>query len=338
MRYFLQSALLLLLLGSGSAISATTLFDGNDLINVELAGPLSTLMESPESREELPFQLRACDSEIDIKVRLRGKSRLRVCDFLPMRLNFGKDEAGGTPFDGLDKVKLVVPCSYKERDEKNLIEEFLVYRVFNLLSPASYQVRLLRITFLDTDHPTSKRNGTRYAFIIEPASHVARRLGGEVAEVPGIALSWLEQRQAALVFVFQYLVGNTDWSLVSPLDDANCCHNGTLVKRDEKILYVPYDFDLTGFVDAPYAKPDAQLRIRSVRQRRYRGFCMDQAALGEALDYVRARQASMYELVDAAPLLSDKDKQSDIAYLDKFFKSAERPDKLLKTFEKGCLE
>ena len=65
---------------------------------------------------------------------------------------------------------------------------------------------------------------------------------------------------------------------------------------------------------------------------------MDQTALGDALDYVRARQASMYELVDAAPLLSDKDKQSDIAYLDKFFKSAERPDKLLKTFEKGCLE
>jgi hypothetical protein len=133
-----------------SPLHATSLFDETAVVDATLEGPLRELMGDTDSREQLPFLLRADGTEHAIKVRLRGKSRLRVCNFLPIRVNFKKGEVDGTLFEGQDKLKLVVPCYTSERAEKNLVEEYVVYRIFNLLTPASYRVRLLRMTFIDT--------------------------------------------------------------------------------------------------------------------------------------------------------------------------------------------
>ena len=61
--------------------------------------------------------------------------------------------------------------------------------------------------------------------------------------------------------VFQYMVGNTDWSMVR-------FHN-VEVSRTPRGVYVPvpYDFDWTGLVSTRYARPNEGLGIRSVRQR-----------------------------------------------------------------------
>jgi hypothetical protein len=289
-----------------------------------------------DSREQLPFLLRAGGMEHAIKVRLRGKSRLRVCDFLPMRLNFKKSEVEGTLFEGLDKLKLVVPCHASDRAEKNLIEEYAVYRIFSLLTPASYRVRLLQITFTDSGHDD---DGIRmHAFLLEPAGQLAERLGGQESELPEVALDWLDSDHMALVYVFQYLIGNVDWSLVRPHEEEACCHNGTLIETDAKMIYVPYDFDLSGFVDAPYAFPPPDLRLDSVTQRRYRGFCTESDTLREALHTVVAARQDIAALIESLPVLSDKNKRSRTSYLEQFFRAAEKEDKLLKRFENRCLD
>jgi hypothetical protein len=243
-----------------SPLRATPLFDDTTVIEATLEGPLQVLMDDTDSREQLPFLLRAGGMEHAIKVRLRGKSRLRVCDFLPMRLNFKKSEVEGTLFEGLDKLKLVVPCHASDRAEKNLIEEYAVYRIFSLLTPASYRVRLLQITFTDSGHDD---DGIRmHAFLLEPAGQLAERLGGQESELPEVALDWLDSDHMALVYVFQYLIGNVDWSLVRPHEEEACCHNGTLIETDAKMIYVPYDFDLSARLlhRKRYAKRSAAYR------------------------------------------------------------------------------
>ena len=168
---------------------AAPLFEDSAVMDATLEGPLAELMRDAESREQLPFVLRAGGTEHAIRVRVRGKSRLRVCDFLPLRLNFKKSKVGGTVFAEQDKLKLVVPCQSSERAEKNLLEEYAVYRLFNLLTPASYRVRLLRMTFTDTSRDD---DSTRlHAFLLEPGQRLAERLGGQESERTGVSVNWL---------------------------------------------------------------------------------------------------------------------------------------------------
>ena len=280
-----------------SSLRAAPLFEDTVVIDAVLQGPLGELMDNPDSREQLPFTFRVDGTEHAVKVRLRGKSRLRVCDFLPLRLNFKKGDVDGTLFAGQDKLKLVVPCHTSRRAEENLLEEYAIYRMFNLLTPASYRVRLLRTTFEDT--ATDGKTETVHTFLLEPEKQLAARLDGERSDRAEVALDWLDEQHMALVYVFQYLVANVDWSLVLPEGDDRCCHNGTLIETGADLLYVPYDFDLTGFVDAPYAFPPPDLRLKSVTQRRYRGFCTERDYLQQALRTIVAKRPEIVTLVCA---------------------------------------
>ena len=44
------------------------------------------------------------------------------------------------------------------------------------------------------------------------------------------------------MFIFQYLIGSTDWSIVAAEADEYCCHNVDLFEIDASLLVVPYDF------------------------------------------------------------------------------------------------
>ncbi len=317
-------------------LAAAPLFEDSSVIDANLEGPLGDLADRPDSRDQLPFTLRVDGDEHAIKVRPRGKSRLRTCDLPPLRLNFRKGEVKGTLFTAQDKLKLVVPCRSSPRAEKDLIEEYAIYRMFNLLTPASYRVRLLHTTFTDTSRDGEQ---TRvHTFLLEPEDQLVARLGGRASDKAEVAVSWFDAEHMALVYVFQYLIGNVDWSLVTPDGEKTCCHNGTLVETGDELLYVPYDFDLSGFVDAPYAFAPAELRLRSVTQRRYRGFCTDRQHLAQALATIVSKRPEIVDLIQSLPVLSDRDKQRRTGYLDQFFRAAANEDRLLDRFEKRCLD
>jgi hypothetical protein len=328
----------MVLLLAGPAVFAAPLFSDDAAIVVEFEGPLGQLMRQMEEPTELPFVFRADGIEYGVAVRLRGKSRQRVCKLKPLRLNFRKSETRDTLLDGQNKLKLVVPCGWSARAEKDLLEEYLAYRIFNLLTPVSYRVRLLRITFVDTNDASNDATKQRHAFVIEPPEQVAARIGGRQAKLSGVTLSMLDPEHSALVYVFHYLVANTDWSLVSPTDKTECCHNGTLIERENYILYVPYDFDLAGLVNTPYAKPAPDLKLRKVTQRRYRGFCTEREILTGAIRQVGSQRDEVSELIRALPVLTDKDKKRRKTYLGRFFKDAEDPDKLSERLEYWCIE
>jgi hypothetical protein len=318
--------------------AGSALFEGDEVIEVELAGPIHSLLQSKGNRAEFPFVLRSSGEALDIAVRVRGKSRVELCGFPPLRLDFERARPRQGPFAGQKKLKLVTHCRDRGQSEIDAVEEYLAYRIFGLLSAVGYRVRLLHITYTDTEGRVDTGSQGRFGFVIEPADRLSERVGGVRLEISGVALGRLDPGQAALVYVFQYMIGNTDWSLVAAEHEEACCHNGDLFDIGGAIYYVPYDFDLAGIVDARYAKPLPEMRLRSVRQRRYRGFCTEREALLAAIRRANSRRDDILATVDAAPGLSDKAAKKTVDYLDAYFERAQDENKLLDSFERSCID
>ncbi len=326
-------ACLLLLLTS--ALPAETLFRDSSPLELALSGPLDSMFENRENDQEQAFDLVIDGEHFPAKVRVRGNSRLRVCDFPPLRLNLKTGEMADTVFRGEDKLKLVTHCRNYERAEKDLLEEYLVYRMFSHLTDSSFRTRLLRIRYEDTD--TGDVN-ERFAFALESVGDMRKRLGAKKARRTEIRRSELNPQHAALVYVFAYLVGNTDWSLVLAEGDDECCHNGILLEPDNgKLLFIPYDFDLAGLVDAAYARPDPSLRIDSVTTRRYRGYCVEREALGDAVDAIVNARGAFHAMIDELPLLSTREKNRKKNWLERVYREAQKRERLLDRFEQRCL-
>jgi hypothetical protein len=198
-------------------------------------------------------------------------------------------------------------------------------------------VRLLHITYIDTDGHTGDNSFDRYGFLIESASELADRVGGQTAHVAGVTLSSLDERQAGTVFIFQYLISNSDWSLVTAVGDDTCCHNGDLFDIGSYRYYVPYDFDLSGLVNTRYAKKSPLLRKANVKRRRYGGFCISAEALRRALVAIKARRVDILDVIRQVPGLTQNDIETAVKYLDKFFVQANDEDKLLQSCEDRCI-
>jgi hypothetical protein len=263
------------------AAESAPLFASHQILKITLEADFHTIRRedrSDKDSEERPAIMRWTnpDGSIEtqeIQVQTRGIFRLakRNCDFPPLRLNVKKGQVEGTLFDGQDKLKMVAPCKLgQDYWQQYVLAEYLVYRMFNAFSPLSFRVRLAEVTFTDTSGEDEEF--TRIAFLIEDNDALATRNGGwkmdwnsEYQFDPRI----LESHQGIQVDVFQYMIGNTDWSGVQ-------MHNMELFHRPPATYAtIPYDFDFSGIIDARYANPDESLDIRSVRDRKFRGICPD---------------------------------------------------------------
>jgi hypothetical protein len=266
--------------------------------------------------------------EIEVKLKTRGKFRLKTCRFPPLRLNLPKGSLDGTVFDGQNKIKLVTHCRDGEGDEQNLLEEYLVYRTYNVITDRSFRVRLARITYVDTsgdDDPL-----TRFAFFIEEVDAIADRLGGLILNVKQVHPKHLSARESARMAVFEYMVGNTDWSMIY-------FHNVELLRTAESVhVPVPYDFDWAGFVAPSYAKPDKSLNIRSVRDRIYRGFCRPDVDYTDIYaEFVSLRPEFEALYTDLEGFQEDKVEDA-LSYVKGFYETIGSERRARRSIEESC--
>jgi hypothetical protein len=252
--------------------------------------------------------------EVDASVRTRGIFRLRpaTCAFPPLRLNIARKTAKGTLFEGIDRPKLVTHCQNDRPDyEQIILQEYLLYKMYNLLTPLSFDVRLARVRYEDTQGKMEPM--TAWAFIIEEDDAMAARNGGRVLKQKGARPGDLDDQMMTLVSVFQYMIGNTDWSVVG-------LHNATLVQLDGgRIVPVPYDFDFAGIIGARYAGVDPRLPIKSVKQRLYRGLCIPESQLAPVLELFRAKRDAIYAVYDGFDAITPANAKRGRAFLDDFF-------------------
>ncbi len=322
--------------------AASPLFDDESVLDVRLIGPLRTVTRSRKHSdpEEYPFRLTVGDTEIPVDVRVRGKSRKVVCSVPPLRLRFSAEATAGTVFAGQNKLKLVTHCrSGKQRFETNVVDEYTAYRIFNMISDIGYRVRLLRIHYDDTDGKLRDLEQPYYGFLIESDVELAARLGTEVEQHAGVPYSRLNAQHTAQLYVFQYLIGNFDWSFVLADGAEFCCHNVDLLGKDGQLYPIPYDFDFSGLVDAPYTQIPRSTGIRRATQRVYRGYCKhssDQIAAG--LDDIVAQRDNIMSVVINSPTVGKDGADPRVAYINEFFEKAvaERDD-LLEEFDSDCI-
>ena len=141
--------------------------------------------------------------------------------------------------------------------------------------------------------------------------------------------------------MFEYMIGNLDWSMRAGPAGDTCCHNFRLFAPTASalsgIVPVPYDFDVSGFVNAPYALPPESLNLNSVRDRRYRGYCLHNAqALAAAAEF-RARRGQLLAVLAAIPQLEDGRRRKAAAYLEGFFSDIATDEDVKKRLLKTCI-
>lgn len=292
------------------------LFESDEVLGLRLEGPLREVMRdrAPEQEERL-FTLTVDGEELEVAVRARGRFRRANCNFLPLRLNFKKKAVKGTAFAGQDKLKLVTHCKNSRAYEQNTLEEFNIYRFFNLVTDASFRVRLAKINYVEGDKQTEK-----FGFLIESQDALSERINGSSEETQKIASHELDPLHATMASIFQFMVGNTDFSFLDAIGEEPCCHNAKLVRvADGRLLSIPYDFDMSGLVNASYATPNPKLSIRTVRQRRYRGFCSSDEILDAALAPFIENRGSFSELLQTTPGIEPKPAARLVKYIGGFF-------------------
>ena len=317
------------------------LFLDNTALAVTITAPLTTLVRERPKDDYLQgvFEYTGADGsavKLDIEIRTRGHFRHANCDFPPLGLNFRKKQVSGTLFDQQNKLKLVVHCDNHVRFEQNVLREYLAYRIHNSITDLSYHVRLLRVTYVDSEG--RRKDQVRYAYLIEHKNRLAARLGLDVIERERIKVSSIQGDQLNLTSVFQYLIGNTDFSPIAGAPGRGCCHNYVLFGNNvAPLLSIPYDFDQSGFVDAPYASPDAALSIRNVRQRLYRGRCVNNEHIDASISMISDRQDEILALVEDQEGLDARTQKKLLRYIDKYFDLVETPKKVKRYIIKKCV-
>ncbi len=319
---------------------STGFFSSEEPLKFKLEIPLNEVLAGRRAPEYSDGRLVYTGADgvevaLDLRVRVRGKSRAVACSFPPLLLNFPAKELGGTWFDGENKLKLVTHCESSQIFERYQLVEYLAYRVLNVLTDMSLRVRPVEITYYD-----SKKQRiviTKPAFLIEDEEHFAARHGLHVVTDERVERGRYDQSALALVEMFQYFLGNTDWSATQGPAGESCCHNVVPMARDDgTVVPIPYDFDASGLVDPPYALPDVKLPIRNVRTRLYRGPCRDTAEITGSYAPFQRHRADIAALVDRQQERLGKTADSVRDYLDDFYETLASPDNAQRAFSVNC--
>ena len=320
----------------------------HDALTVRIKAPFKQIMKDrPDNKEgdvDGSFMFVDTDGsefEFDIKIRTRGNNRRDpdICPFAPLRLDFDKDDLDDTLFDKQNKLKLVTHCNNSRRVyeeyKQSVIREYLAYRVLNVLTDFSFNVRLLHITYEYTDEDDKEL--VTYAFLIESKGRMGKRIGLEEQEMTAMSITLLDQEYTNLTAVFQYLIGNMDWSPVLGASGEVCCHNYSIFSADNQTYWsIPYDFDRTGWVEAAHVEPNPEHKRRSMRQRKYRGFCYNNDFIPASLQKFRDKRADIEAVVAAQTELEKSHRNRLESYVEEFYKRLEKEDKVIKSFEKNC--
>jgi hypothetical protein len=312
------------------------LFKSNELLKISLRFDITEYKKKRSDKDYLDAILTYHTSDKDsinkeIKVRSRGIFRRAYCDFPPLMLNFKMKDSVKGEFTNINKLKMVTQCM--SGDEELLLKEYLIYKLYNVMTENSFRVRLLRVNYINTSK--QKKTISEYAFVIEPLDFLAKRLNS--VEVKGnVTQKSIKPEMMDRMAIFNYMIGNTDWSV--PI------HHNILVlaqatsERPDLGIIIPFDFDFSGLVDASYSSPFEGLRISSVRERLYLGVCRSENVYISALNEFLKLKEDFYKVINDFQYLNDKSKKEMISYLEGFFKGIDKRNTLANKLRIECIQ
>jgi hypothetical protein len=264
-----------------------------------------------------------------VQLRTRGIFRRRpsVCSFPPLRLTIRPRVARVTPFAGERRIKLVTHCRPTDQYEQYVLQEYLIYRAYALLSDVSLRTRLARVTYEDA--AKKEKPVTRYAILLEDERRLAERHRMRVVEDTGTTIARLDPAPTTFMAIFQYFIGNTDWSIRG-------LHNIVLLADSVgHLMPVPYDFDWAGVIGTRYAQPDTSLPIKNVKERLYAGYCAPPEDFEQIFARFRQQRAAIEALYDLEPLQADHRERARRYYAE-FFREIDDPRRVRRGMLDRC--
>jgi len=315
-----------------------SLFTSDELLNVTLYLDLAAFSKKPAKTDSFDADMTIHFSETDslnkkVIIKYRGISRYDMCSFPPMQLNFKKPIYSDS--GKIKKMKLVTHCQPGSLSDENVVREYLVYKLFNTLTDTSLRVRLLKVSY--TDIKGNKKPIVKYGIFIEPTELLAKRTNSTIVKTPTLNQQLIIPDVMDRLAIFNYMVSNWDWSIpgqhnVEVIKTMNFSNNGLGIA-------IPYDFDLTGIVNAEYAIPPPDLGIENVRQRLFAGICRSKEVYQADLKKFLNNKEKFYSVINEFPHLNQRSKKDIIYFLDQFFDQLEKQknlDNLIDIFLKSC--
>jgi hypothetical protein len=321
MKLGMLGALMLMFAAPAAAQVAKPLFASDAPIHLTIRGPMRTLTGTRSSDARPAVIATDAGETLPVTLAVRGITRRQqeICDFPPLKVEFARPPTATSLFAGQHKLKLVTHCKNQTSFQQKVLLEYAAYRMFNQLSPRSFRVRLANIDYqTDDGRPVVSRIG----FFIEDLGDVARRNGmRQTHAAERISAFWLNPTDAARYALFQDMIANHDWDMKAGPQGEECCHNAKLIGPGApgSVVPIPYDFDFSGLVDAPYSSPPDVLNLSSVRDRLYRGYCIHNGQALAVAAQMRAAQPQLFATLASTPGLDPGTIASAERYLGGFF-------------------
>lgn len=248
------------------------LFQDENALSIRLSYSFKEIIKSTSDSVYFPSVLYYSSDKqnwdsVKIGVRARGKFRRENCFFTPIRIKIDKDDAKGTLFQGNRNLKLVLPCKIGPQYNDLLLKEYMCYQMYEPLTPYTFQTRLLNGSVTDLGGRQAKTFDV-IAFFIEDDDVAAKRYNGKALDI-NLNPRQINDTCSLRLDFFEYMIANTDWS-------SSYQHNSKTIRIGQKYVPIAYDFDMAGFVNAPYAEYNPAFQIKNVRERLYRGYCRDE--------------------------------------------------------------
>jgi hypothetical protein len=327
---------------------APDLFDSHSVLKLGMKVDFKNLCRPRETEDcdyaptELTYFAEGQEHVIPIEIIIRGGWRAQAsnCNVPLLFIRFPDQGTQGTPFEGQTSLPLTTHCgrSSSLKDyagsgnytsyEQYLLKEYLAYRLYNEITDMSLRVRLVHISYQDPKKSGSARS--YYAFFTEHFKSLAARSQTELLPRKSFDHQVLDTRQADILALYQFMIGNTDWSIVRQ-------RNTILLQRDNGIhVPVPYDLDMSGLVDAPYSGPPPSLPIETVKERYYLGFCHPGIEWDSLFQEFLSRQGPLESISGEVSGLYKKEKKSADRYLKNFFKILNSPERRTENIIDAC--
>ena len=306
--------------GQSKIIDAKDFFSDELVINMTLSVDMKNLLAAKRDTNYVAASVSCVfpdSSSIkeNIRIKPKGDFRRKNCNIASLQLDF--KNVSSPLLSPLKKLKLIGGCSRSSGDEQLLLKEYLVYKLYNLFTDMSFRVRLLNVTYQDTRE--KMKPYTQYAFLIEDIDELAKRNQCRKRDKGAFQTEQTDRKQMTLVTIFQYMIGNTDWSVPTR-------HNIRLItpKNDSMAhpFVIAHDFDYTGFVNASYAIPPEMFETTKITERVYRGFPRSKEELQEAVNIFLAKESQVKSIIADFKLLNAGEKKEALRYIDEFYEIA----------------
>lgn len=302
----------------------------SEIPEIEVSANFGMLLADRQQDEYLDAKLTLIDGKSEqvfpVSLKLRGKYRRRICEFPPISLKFSKSWLKEQGFQKHNKLKLVTHClEDKSVGNDNVLKEYLAYKLYQIISPNSYDVTLIKFVYVDEDNTFNKIK--RYAILIEDTDEMADRVGGDEYEEFNPDSTKISKTDENIMALYQYMIGNEDWN-IPQLKNVKCVE-----MEDNHIIPVPYDFDFSGLVNTSYAIPRfGDLGVKTITERYFLGYKANEATFQESIKLFKEKKSDLFQYVNEFDLLGKNDRVAITTYLDSFFVQID--DLVKHSFEK----